>query len=67
MPHLLGFAIYTQTAAGCGSCHLLNHLLSLQVPQLHHSQNVVGCNPLETSTSSPGLGNVREDLIEVSQ
>lgn len=63
MPHLLVLAIYTQMAACCGSCSLLTTCSPLQIPRLHHSQTVVGCNPLEASTSSPDLGNGREDLI----
>jgi len=35
----------------------------LQVPQLHHSQTMMGCTPLETSASSPDLVNEREDVI----
>lgn len=62
MPHLLVLAIYTQVVACCGSHSLLTTCLPLQVPQLHHSQNVVDCNPLETSTS-PDMGNEKEDLV----
>lgn len=63
MPHLLVLAVYTQMAAHCGSHGLLTTCSPLQVPQLHHSQNVVGCSTLETSIPSPRLDNGREDLV----